>query len=402
MKKLITIFLCIMAFVTFASGENQPEDISFPIQNNPLPTNNDTLRVLLIGNSFTDDATQYIDNLIISSEIDPQKCCIYILYEGGYSILHWWNRYNRNETFQLVKRGGAYEMVSTGTIQELLHQNWDVVGLQQTSDYSTKIESFSPYLYDIIRHIKNDCTNTHVSICWQLSWSYWSDIDKDGPKEKSGWEEIVATTDQMISLYGIDIIIPSGTAVENARTTLLNTEHSLTRDGHHIAYGTGHYLLACTLFETLFKPTFGISVLNNTARPTISEAFKEKSQYEYCEVTDESALLCQLCAINAVEDWHTISTSTDIATIASSIPAFIAFPNPSSNKITIQYSNTFPEINTGVQIHIIDQQGQLLLCQEEDLSDEITIDISNFPNNQFFIQIVYNGKTSIIPIIKTK
>ncbi|MBR5433607.1 MAG: DUF4886 domain-containing protein [Bacteroidales bacterium] len=248
MKRLLLYFLLFFTLSSFSQNTLQ-----FPIKNNPLPKDSDSLRVLLIGNSFTYDLTRFIGNILRASGIDNNTCCVYILWGKGASLEHWDNWYIEKDTFNLSRMGGNLAATITeGTVQELLSQNWDVIGLQQTSDRSANIDSYSPYLYDMIQYIKQSCPNQNVSICWQLTWSYWEGINKIGPKEESGWKDIVATTDDMISQYGIDIIIPSGTAVENARKTSLNTPHSFTRDGHHVAYGAGQYVLACTLFETIF------------------------------------------------------------------------------------------------------------------------------------------------------
>ncbi len=399
MKKICALIACFFAFFTNVKAEKSPEEITFPIHNNPLPTTGDTLRVLLIGNSFTYDLTTYIGDILRKSGINNNTCCVYILYSGGYSILHWLNRYNEKEVFRLIKRGGEYEMDSIGSLQELLHQHWDVVGLQQTSDYSDKIESLSPYLYDMITHIKQDCLNEKVSICWNLSWSYWDGMDRDVPKEKQGWKDIVATTDEMISLYGIDIIIPSGTTIENARSSSLNTAHSLTRDGHHIAYGAGQYLLACTLFETLFKPVYNVSVLNNTFVPLVPKPFMQDSKYEIVSVTEKVAFLCKLCAITAIDDWHVIS-NVDI--LASTQPSFIVYPNPVSDSITIENKSFYAgwSENYIVTILIYNKKGQTVLNVEDVISDKISIDISSLKDGQYIMNIIYGEEMSSFPIMK--
>jgi hypothetical protein len=66
---------------------------------------------------------------------------------------------------------------------------------------------------------------------------------------------------------GIDIIIPSATAVQNIRNTALNNPPlDFTRDGYHIDFGAGRYLLACTWFQTLVAPCFNTTVSGNSFR----------------------------------------------------------------------------------------------------------------------------------------
>lgn len=393
MKRLLLYFLLFFTLSSFSQNTLQ-----FPIKNNPLPKDSDSLRVLLIGNSFTYDLTRFIGNILQASGIDNNTCCVYILWESGASLTHWDKWYIEKDTFKLSKMGGNLDAAITeGTVQELLSQNWDVVSLQQSSSYSTDIDSYSPYLYDMIRYIKQDCTNKNVSICWQLTWSYWDGIDKIVPKEEEGWKDIVATADKMITKYGIDIIIPSGTAVENARKTRLNTPHSLTRDGHHMAYGVGQYLLACTLFESLFAPVYNISILDNTARPVIREKYKNDSKFEYVNVTDESARLCQQCAIAAVADWHSITT---VDTIALKKPSFYIYPNPATDAITIRNTSFIEKFSRSIQIQLYDSRGNLLHYKKGFIIHNYEIDLSSFQAGHYFLIVTNNGESETFRFIK--
>ena len=65
MKRLLTYLLILFTTATFAQNT-----IQFPITNNPLPKDSDSLRVLLIGNSFTYDLTRFIGNILQASGID--------------------------------------------------------------------------------------------------------------------------------------------------------------------------------------------------------------------------------------------------------------------------------------------------------------------------------------------
>ena len=116
---------------------------------------------------------------------------------------------------------------------------------------------------------------------------------------KKSWEkitEVVKTT----PYYGIDMIIPTGTAIQNARSTNLNSPHGLTRDGKHLGFGVGLYVAACTWFEALIAPVFGVSVLGNTSTHEITEWERSHSKFETSAVTNQNRTLCQQCAVTAV------------------------------------------------------------------------------------------------------
>ncbi len=276
----------------------------FPIVNNPLPT--DTLRVLMIGNSFTDDATEYLSDIVAKSGIDLNTCCVYKLTQGNTTLKNWEENYQNDATKSIIRKGGNLTMpITDGTVQELLSQDWDVISLQQLSINSADFSTFSPYLDNLISFIKTDCTNKNVSICWHLTWSLWSGFSKFAPKEQEGWKAIVATTKKMQTMYGINIIIPTGTAIQIARNTDLNTPHSLTHDGRHLSYGVSQYIAACSVYQSLIAPTFGISIEGNRSRHTLTNAEKEESYYknDYRNVTDANAAACQSCATRAAVHW---------------------------------------------------------------------------------------------------
>ena len=64
------------------------------------------------------------------------------------------------------------------------------------------------------------------------------------------YEKIVSTVDEkVLDKDEIKYVIPSGTAIQNARTSYLGED--LTRDGFHLDYGIGRYIVALTYFAVL-------------------------------------------------------------------------------------------------------------------------------------------------------
>ena len=78
MKKLIfTGFLALVMFLQTAGAQE-----FYP--NHPLPQRPDTLRILAIGNSFSDDATEYLPGLLEAAGI--HNVILERLYIGGYTL----------------------------------------------------------------------------------------------------------------------------------------------------------------------------------------------------------------------------------------------------------------------------------------------------------------------------
>lgn len=338
-----------------------------PIENNPLPK--DTLRMLCIGNSFTEDAVEYIDEITDTSGINKNTFCVYILTKGGTHLGNWATTYEQNDTVTIYKKAGSIIMpITTGTMSEIFQQNWDVISLQQLSTKSGDIRTFSPYLENLITAIQKDCTNKAVALCWHLTWSAWEEYNENTPKGINGWSRIVSTTDNMIQKYGIDIIIPSGTAIQNARASQLNTPKALTRDGRHLDLGIGRYIAASTLYEAIFYPIFKISISTNTFIPQ--------------NVTENDILIAKQIVQQAIDNWHYLQCDSTITSDSIQI-----FPNPVKDVLSVLVQA--PNENTA-QISIFDSLGKLKLKDEIQTNMYQSINLSKFAHGKYTI-IVYVG-----------
>lgn len=276
-------------------------------KNNPFPVYKSTLKVLAIGNSFTDDPTAYLDDLVISSGIDRTKLCLYVGVIGGSSLQTWSEKYNSNETVEITRKVGLASVSTTsGTLKQIFSQDWDIVALNQLSSLAINYGSLNPHLKNLRSFIRQDCTNQKVCIAWQSVWSYYKDYT-DNPKGIIGWSDLCSVTKEQINKDGVDLIIPTGTAIQNARGSSLNTAHDITRDGHHLAFGIGRYIAACTWFQTLFSPIFNVNIVGNTSTHTVTQGEKDLSTYEWADVTNYNKLLCQKAAFMATMDMYNLT-----------------------------------------------------------------------------------------------
>ena len=261
-----------------------------------LPVGKKSLKVLAIGNSFVDDPMAYLDAIVRNSGINRNQLCVYSAVKSSSSLDFWATTCKNGDSVTITRRTGALTMpVLRAPLAEFLAIDWDVVTVQQVSSMAQNTQSFNPSLVYLISQIRNLCPNKNVVIAWQQVWSYWG-----GDLETSilNWQKIneaaIITYD-----YGIDMIIPTGTAIQNARGTSLNTPHGLLRDNKHLSYGAGRYVAACTWFEALIAPVYGVSVVGNTAVHAITDN-EQSSIYETVPVTDDNRSLCQQCAAAAV------------------------------------------------------------------------------------------------------
>lgn len=270
-------------------------------KNSPLPTLSDVseIKILAIGNSYTIDGVEYLDEIASASTIDRTKFAVYQCVLSSGSLTDWVDLYETDGTTRADRKAGlALASVTSGTLKRILSQEWDIIVLQQVSGDAIDYSTFNPSLRKLIGYIRENCTNQKVCIAWQLVWAYNSSYGNP-PHGINRYNAICNVCKQMIMDNGIDVIIPTGTAIQNARNTSLNTEHQLTRDNTHLSYGVGRYVAACTWFCRLLTPIFNVPILGNSAVHAVTEDEKSTSTYETSDVTAENSLLCQKCAFYA-------------------------------------------------------------------------------------------------------
>jgi hypothetical protein len=265
-------------------------------RNNPLPSNPGTLRILGIGNSFTEDGMQYLPDLLKSAGIGNVTLGKLVL--GGCSLERHWQLYTSGDPAYRYQKSYAGENV-WGKVKEkctfteaVADENWDIIVIQQVSHNSGKYETYQPYLKDLIDAIVVNCSNVGVCLAWQMTWAYGTASEHEGfgnyyRDQMTMYLSIVKAVKTMITDTGIDIIIPSGTAIQNLRTTGVNNPPAdLTRDGYHIDLGAGRYTLACTWFQALIAPCLRETIAGNPFRISNGNV----------PVNDDNFRLCQQAA----------------------------------------------------------------------------------------------------------
>ena len=297
------IFFCLLIICSIV-------DAAHPVLSKPM------LKVLDIGNSFTNDATDLLPLIVKTSGSDVSNICLYKAIRSSGTLKSWYDVYCDKDsayTYRIEKVfGGLSANVSTGRgvkgdgslFRKLLtDEQWDIIIIHQMSTFSPYYEQWGSsgrggYLNEMLSVIKEHQPNAVIG--FYLVHSLWDHhkSNKEGSSYER-WKLICFATKSLQEEYGIDFIIPYGTAIENLRSSSLNNEYDLTRDGLHLASGLGRYTAACCYYESLIAPRSGISVLGNSARYDASQA--PSSKYPAISVTDENALIAQKAAVLATE-----------------------------------------------------------------------------------------------------
>lgn len=300
--------------------------------NNQLPVWKETLKICALGNSYLGDSLSYLSDMISAAEIPYNNLCIYQIVKGGSQLGDMLNILKSESTISdsgatCSRRVGGVDMnlSADNTLKEILSKDWDVIVLYMKADEI--FENMEDTVRQMIYYCRIYCKNPAVALAWHTGWARESEKGGYEGGSEQQWKEISETTRNQVARLGINIIIPTGTALQNGRNSSLAYSSSvkdageLTRDGVHASLGVGKYIAAATWFEALLAPVFGISVLGNT---TIhDELYETEAQMDATlqalheqdpvnnmyfppqYVTRINKRLCQVCAIAAIADnWH--------------------------------------------------------------------------------------------------
>ena len=259
-----------------------------------------TLRILAIGNSFSDDGTEYLPALLENLGVENVE--VARLYVGGCTLEQHVNFYDNSEAaykFYHSKAGENkwVESKEKVTMQYALAMGeWDIITMQQASGFSGMYDSYTPYLGRLIEAVKK--AQPQAELVWHMTWSYSSDsnhkhykhYNNDQQKMNSAIDNCLHTL--LAEFDEIERIVPSGTVVKSLRKSAINNyPKDLTRDGFHMGHGAGRYALACTWYEALVEPYTGKSMMGNTLRVCGG----------LVSVSDIVALYCQQAAKKAAK-----------------------------------------------------------------------------------------------------
>lgn len=305
------------------------------------------LRVLDIGNSFTNNALgvykdgetyyNYISDFISAAEINVSDMCLYAAIRSSGSFKSWYDCYHDDDTvsYSIGKTVNGITQPNIGGITQpitgtsgvgdgskfrscLQDCKWDIILIHQSSGYSTDNISTlegngdGGYLKELVRLIRTLQPSASIGFLF----THVGNDDANGETEVT-FAEMCKSVKQVCGNYGIDFVIPVGAALENLRTSSLNTtSNNFSEDNHHLAAGLGKYVAAATYFQSLFAPRYDVSILGNAfnSAPITSDIIGTHTSYSdnFVSVTSLNAPTAQMCAILAVNDMWNINNPNGI------------------------------------------------------------------------------------------
>ena len=245
------------------------------------------IKILAIGNSFSQDATAYLYQIAASGGVDIKvgNLCI-----GGCSL----ERHHKNLCEDLCDYGyeinGRY-VGETMTLQAgLCEDNWDFVTMQQASHFSGLPETYYPHITELSAYVKQYVPNAAQII--HQTWAYETDSNH-GAFTVYDCDQVKMYNMLKSSYYNAAVrlnlgIIPSGEIIQKLRLSeefdYGKGKPSLCRDGFHMHLLYGRYTIAAAWYEMLCggdilaagflpdQPTYGkmsaaqLDVISHTVR----------------------------------------------------------------------------------------------------------------------------------------
>lgn len=239
------------------SNETSAETTTEKKEENKVSPTNDppkSLKILAIGNSFSTDAMQYLYQIAKSAGVET--VVLGNLYYGGCSLQqHVEFAFANSTSYKYYKNtAGTWSSTDNYKMEDAIKdENWDYITLQQTSKTSGLQSSYGTTLTQLVDYVRSK--NTTAKLVWHMTWAYQQDsthssfpnYDNDQAKMYNMIVDCVKNCIEAETRF--ELVIPSGTAIQNARTSFLGD--TLTRDGYHLDYNIGRYIAGLTYYAAI-------------------------------------------------------------------------------------------------------------------------------------------------------
>ena len=213
------------------------------------------MKVLSIGNSFSQDAHRYLHELSLACGNALKTVNLYI---GGCSLERHYNNMVNDLAEYSYEVNGASGNRTVSLEEALTECEYDVITVQQVSGYSGRPQTYIPYLPELAAYVreKQPKAKLYFHRTWSYEWGYESqNYAAYNFDQNEMYRRIVDATAFAAKLIDVDII-PTGDAIQKLRTAIPEFDYrnggvSLCRDGFHLSLDYGRFAAAVVWYYTL-------------------------------------------------------------------------------------------------------------------------------------------------------
>ena len=199
------------------------------------------MRILSIGNSFSEDAQTYLSKI---AELSGVKITSFNMMIGGCSLARHYRNMLTGEKAYTLQINGESTGISINLEDVLLAGYWDAITFQQVSSSSPSYESFQPYLSELVAYARRYAPKSRIYL--HETWAYEQGsprLPNIGYEDQADmYRDIHKTYLQAAADVKADGIIPSGAAFQH----LFKHGAKIHHDGSHASHGIGHVTLGAT------------------------------------------------------------------------------------------------------------------------------------------------------------
>ena len=225
-----------------------------------------SVKILGIGNSFSVDCMEYVYKILKNLGVEDIK--LGNLYIGGCPLsLHCENARGDLPAYEYWKNtDDEWQVVPDFKMRDaIIEQEWDFIFTQQQSGRSGLAETYDD-VDELMTYVQSLAKGNPV-YGWQMTWAYANDFVNPtfaecyNSNQNQMYTAILnAVQTKILPRKIFSKLIPSGTAIQNARTVLGDV---LNRDGFHLSYDFGRFIAGLCVVKGLV----GLDIDNVTYAP---------------------------------------------------------------------------------------------------------------------------------------
>ena len=285
------------------------------------------LSILFIGNSFTKDAVEHLPGILKAAGLE--KVHMVHMYYGGRLVSEYnagWTDKSDYHKYECLPGSTEWAHTTNTNLAEIAaSKKWDIVTIQEHTGNAaawTWNATAKSNLQGLIDKVKAAQGTNVPKFHYILSQAYFNMAKiGSGSKPSMTWSDqagmwnVIATFGQSVmNEVTFDGIISTGVMLQNLRTSNLDNEMNLTRDGYHMDNGISRYGASCTVFESIITPKFNVTMDGNSYRFATSDT--GESSYT-TPVTDVNAPVAIQAARYAIQSPYTV---TDMSNYQENVP----------------------------------------------------------------------------------
>ncbi|MBR4862968.1 MAG: DUF4886 domain-containing protein [Oscillospiraceae bacterium] len=267
LKKLISLLLCPLLLLPFCGSaakpaETAPADTEPTMKVDPKTPVSDgkTLKILCVTSSFGLNTTELLYD--IAKDQGAEDVIIARLYYSGCKLAQHVEfaktnapeyEYTKNSDGQWVK------LKQITLLYGLQDEDWDIIFMQQGAHHAGMVQTYKDYIDQLMVYLNANKTNPDARFIWNMTWAFQHDNDSATFMEQYKGDQMTmynmildTTKEKVVPRTDFAAIIPSGTAVQNARTSYFGD--TLTKDTLHLN-NLGRIIAGYTTWCTLTGKT---------------------------------------------------------------------------------------------------------------------------------------------------